>query len=257
MSKDELPTKFVIRNKPIRLDENGLVCLTDIWTLAKGSKNQKPADWWRIGSTEKLAGVLLKRIMGNTHKSTKNRNKSIYYGKGSKGTFAHPILACAYAGYLNPNLEVEVREVWLRYKGGDATLADEILSKASPEANEWAGIRAVSRSTRNRYTDTLQKHGVSRGTDFAACTNETYLALFDMPAKGLKKAKGVVSNLRDSMSISELSYVMASESLASERIEEMNNQGATQCQISTRTSANFIRDAIDKDRSSRQRNART
>jgi len=48
------------------------------------------------------------------------------------GTYAHPILACAYAGYLSPELEIEVREIWLRYRAGDATLADEVLARASP-----------------------------------------------------------------------------------------------------------------------------
>lgn len=52
-------------------------------------------------------------------------------------------MAAAYAGYLDPNLEVEIREVWLRYRAGDATLADEILQRASAEANHWAGMRAL------------------------------------------------------------------------------------------------------------------
>lgn len=83
----------------------------------------------------------------------------------------------ACAGYLSPKLEVEVREVWLRCRSGDASLADEILEKASPEVNEWAGIRALSRSTRNKHTPILHSHGVNAPIDFANITNETYLAL--------------------------------------------------------------------------------
>ncbi|SRR5579883_238219 len=54
--------------------------------------------------------------------------------------------AAAYAGYLSPKLELEVREVWLRYGSDDATLADEILQRATAEENRWAGARAISRS---------------------------------------------------------------------------------------------------------------
>lgn len=244
---------ITIRNKAIRVDENGLVCLTDIWATARSPNNQKPADWWRINSTQKLAMALLDRIMGNAHNSGKTRFKSIYYSRGAGGTYAHAILACAYSGYLSPKLEVEVRSTWLRFRSGDATLADEILSKATPAANEWAGVRALGRFARHRYTETLKNHGVSRGKDFGICTNETYLALFDAKAKDLKKSKGAKGSLRDAMDVSELSYVMASESLASERINDLNDRGPVQCWLSTRTSALFIREAINKDRASRQK----
>lgn len=178
----------------------------------------------------------------------------MYYSRGAGGTFAHPVLACAYAGYLSPKLEVEVREVWLRYRSGDATLADEILERATPEANEWAGVRALTRTTRNKHTAILQDHGVERPLDFAKITNETYIALFDRPAKQLKASRGLKKgdNLRDKMSLPELTYVMAAESLANERIEETDPHGPTRCQIAVRTSATFIRESIEKDRASRK-----
>jgi hypothetical protein len=61
----------------------------------------------------------------------------------------------------------------------------------------------------------------------------------------------VSDNLRDKMSLPELTYIMAAESLANERIEETDPRGATRCQVAVRTSATFIREAIEKDRASR------
>jgi hypothetical protein len=75
----------------------------------------------------------------------------IYWGRRGVGgvVFAHPILACAYAGYLSPELEVEIGDVWLRYRAGDPTLADEVLERTSPEANLWVASRAEARAIRN------------------------------------------------------------------------------------------------------------
>jgi hypothetical protein len=64
------------------------------------------------------------------HNSDENIRKSIYYvlGKGrASNTFAHPVLALAYAEDLLPALGVEVRDVFLRYRARDVTLASEIL----------------------------------------------------------------------------------------------------------------------------------
>jgi hypothetical protein len=255
--KDVTMNDLKIRGRTIRSDENGLICLTDIWDAAGFKVNQKPNDWWRNPTAQSLAVALLDQITGKSRNKTKISVKTIFYSKAGKsgGSFGHPVLACAYAGYLSPKLEVEVREIWLRYRAGDATLADEVLERAGPAANEWAGVRALTRSTRNRHTAVLSEHGVSRPLDFASITNETYIALFDRPAKSLRTERGLKKSdsLRDKMTLPELTYIMAAESLANERIEETNPSGPTPCQIAVRTSATFIREAIEKDRASRRK----
>jgi hypothetical protein len=244
-----------IRGRAIRSDCNGLICLTDIWEAAGYSVNQKPSDWRSLSSAQSLMVALLDQIAGKSGNKTKISVKAIYYAKVGKGggTFAHPVLACAYAGHISPKLELEVRQTWLRYKAGDATLADEVLERAGPAANEWAGVRALSRTTRNKHVAVLSDHGIKVPVDFANITNETYLALFDKTAKSLKAARGLKKNdnLRDKMGLSDLTYVMAAESLANERIEQTNPQGPTPCQIAVRRSARHIREAIDKDRADR------
>lgn len=60
-------------------------------------------------------------------------------------------------------------------------------------------------------------------------------------------------NVRDNLDIAELSYVMAAEALAAERIEEEHSLGNDQCLRATDQSASAIRSAIDGDRKNRQR----
>jgi hypothetical protein len=50
------------------------------------------------------------------------------------------------------------------------------------------------------------------------------------------------------MGLSDLTYVMAAESLANERIDQTNPQGPTPCQIAVQRSARHIREAIEGSR---------
>jgi hypothetical protein len=173
----------------------------------------------------------------------------IYAKRGQGGgTYADIRLALAYAEYLNEKLALEVKEVFLRYKAADATLADDILERASPEANEWTGKRALARAGRGPYTDTLHRHGVRVPVEFARCTNAVYIGLFRKTARQLKAAKQVTANLRDAMDGVELTFVAAGEALARERIEQTNCQGAIACEAATLRSTSFLRDALEAER---------
>jgi len=242
-----------VRGREIRTDADGFVCLNDIWSAAGFKKNQQPTDWKELQITGQLIVALLDHNSGQT--GVKNYNpKSVIYsirGKGG-GTYADVRLALAYAEYLNPKLALEVREVFLRYKAADPALADDILERAGPEANEWAGTRALGRSVRNNYTAALQDHGV-KGPDFGACTNTLYQTLFDANAKKLREQKNLPAkaNVRDAMTTSELVFVMAGETLSTERIHEEGCDGGEACRQATSKSARFIRMAIDADRKDR------
>lgn len=243
-----------LRGRTIRFDENNLACLNDIWRAAGFTKNQRPSDWMRLPSTIRLIEAVLVRITGKSRNWEKSDFRSVSYTKrgSTGGTFADVRLALAYAEYLNPKLALEVREVFLRYKAADATLADDILERAGPAANEWAARRAMSRVVRNIYTETLVNHGVRLRRDFANCTNATYRGLFGKTARQLKVQEGITGNLRDHMDTSRLAYVMAAEALSSERIDEQKCEGPTECQIATSRSAYFIRSAIEADRKDRK-----
>jgi hypothetical protein len=249
------PSSFpVIRGRTVRVDENGLVCLNDIHSAGGFSTNQTPSQWQRLPFVTGLIVALLDRIMGKSHNSNISTKSIITAKRGAAGgTYADRRLALAYAEYLSPKLALEVKDVFLRYLDADPTLADDILERATPEANEWVGTRALSRSVRHNYTDTLQNHGAV-GADYGACTNALYGALFDQTAGQMKKTKGLPAKgkLRDAMTNSELVFVMAGETLSVERIEEENCEDGRACRVATTKSARRIRDAIEADRRDRR-----
>lgn len=152
---------LIFRGRKIRVDEDGFVSLNDIHAAAGFSKNKRPYDWQRLPTTNPLIIATYERVTGKSRKS-KFRTSNVYKAVSGLGTWAHPILAAAYAGYLKPELEVEMREVWLRYRAADPTLADEVLERATDEQNEWAAVRALGRAKRNEYTKTLSEHQALR-----------------------------------------------------------------------------------------------
>lgn len=248
---------LVIRGRSVRFDENGLACLNDIWTAAGFTKNQRPNDWTRLAVTRRKVERVLELITGKSRNyDDKDMRRVLRTRRGADGgTYADVRLALDYAEYLNPKLAIEVKEVFLRFKAGDATLADEVLQKASAEDNEWAARRALGRSIRQGYTKELSERGVREPKHFAQCTNTTYRTLFDKDARQLKVAKGLPANanLRDKMDLKELAFLGASEALSIERMEDEGSHGASECEVATRRAALSIRNAIENDRRDRQK----
>jgi hypothetical protein len=246
---------LVIRGARIFEDINGHICLDDLWRAAKANPSKAPSKWRRSRLAKALIAELEKKIKISSLKENKPVAPSIYAhrGRGLTGTFAHPILAAAYAGYLSPKLELEVRDIWLRYRSGDATLADEILQRATAEENRWAGARAISRSQRVAYTDTLKKHHVT-GQGYMHCTEAVYTKLLGGRSHQIRANRGLepMANIRDNLSVAELSFVMAAEALAAERIEQEIRIGNDECIDASATSASAIRGAIEADRKNRQ-----
>lgn len=161
---------------------------------------------------------MLKRVTGKSRDWTKEEIKSVIYsvrGQGA-GTWAHENVALGYAAYLFPDLAVEIRDVFLRYKRGDESLFEEIReNKAKKEATHHELHRLVGKEVRKRFTKTLDEHGVKKPFEYALCTNEVYKPLLGGTAKQVKEKRGLhpKANLRDNMSLRELAYTMASRRL--------------------------------------------
>lgn len=244
---DQFP---ILRGAVIRRDAEGRICLNDIWRAAGQPLNKAPKDWRRLPRTIGLLGAVA-QMVGKSHLSVGQPFTTTRGRQG--GSFADPRLALDYAEYLSPDLALEVKNVFLRYVAADVTLADDVLERASPEANEWAAIRALGRSQRRRYTDCLQDHGV-KGRDYGICTDSGYRGLFGKSAKELRIEKGLgkSASLRDSMTADELTYVMATETLARERITEEQSEGGEECRAATLRSAMNLRKALEIDRADRK-----
>lgn len=242
--------QLVLRGVEVSQDEDNRICLDDLWRLSGGSPGRTPKQWRRTGPATALERALQEKV-GNPHLF--GSVISAKRGRGAKGTFAHPIIAAAYAGYLDPGLEVEIRDVWLRYRSGDPTLADDILQRASAEANHWAGVRALSRSRRRSYTDVLKAHGVAQ-KGYMECTEAVYLHLLGGKSYQIRAAMKLKpkANLREHLEADNLAYIMAAEALSAERIQEEERRGNAACAQASAISAQAIRRAIEDDRRNRQ-----
>lgn len=256
MNQNSKKTQLVVRGRVLSEDEHGRICLDDLWALAQAKDTKKPKFWRLGGAASALKKALLAKVRNSNHYPDSVDVIDAKRGKDSKGTYAHPILAAAYAGYLNPDLEVEIREVWLRYRAGDASLADEILQRASAEDNYRAGVRALSRAKRNDYTDTLKAHGVA-DKGYMLCTEAVYQHLLGGRSYELRNKMSLPanSNLRDHLDANKLAFVMAAEALTIERIREEGRQGNEACITASVKCASAIKSAIDADRRNRTKAA--
>lgn len=242
-----------LRGVTIKEDAIGNICLTDLWHL-EGSPSSKATTFWRrLPTTGEIIGALVENLRKSQGKEN-IEERSVIYSKGGRGggTFAHPILALAYAEYLNPALAVDVKNTYLRVRSGDITLVDEVLAK-SEEARKWQGTRDASKLARERFTDVLQAHGCD-GSDIGYVTNAIYVVLLGGKAGEVKKSMNLPAkaNLRDNLPLKELVQTMATEVMASERIDEEGQRGRYECYDATARAAGFVRDAFDRERADRR-----
>ena len=131
--------ELVLRNSRVTADAWGNICLNDLWELAGRPENKRPRDWYRGKRVKALEGALQDRIVEILHKSPKDVEGSTYKvaGRGTSArTYAHPVLALDYSEYLEPSLGVEVRDVFLRYRANDVSLANDILDRIAEQIRE-------------------------------------------------------------------------------------------------------------------------
>lgn len=226
---------MAFNDQPIKADNEQLICLTDLWKAAKKSNaNNAPAQWLRLPESKEFIAALGNEIVGKSHNLVKS--------KGRLGTYAHWQIALAYAKYLSPELHMHVNEVYMRYRSGDVTLADEIADKASPEHQEWLAKRVFGKVKRNKFTQTLQDHGIRKGWEFAKCTNAIYIPLLGGTAKEIKQMRHLPekANLRDDMSIDEIVAVSFAEIVSTKRIQREKAKGFLPCADISKRSAQEV-----------------
>ncbi len=247
---------LILRGQQVSMDKWGMICLGDIHKAAGAPRSQGPHEWTRLKTTQGR----INRVSNLNTRFSRNKEisglKSAIYTKCGKGggTFADARLALDYAEYLNPGLAIEVKEVFLRHKSGDETLADETLQRSTAKGNEWAATRALGRAKRHQFTETLKDHEVVN-FGYADCTNAVYKELLGGTKKQVIAMRDLPKNvnLRDAIPTNELIYVMMAEALASERIDHENPRGNGPCAKATARSASFVKQAIDLDRKDRQK----
>lgn len=249
---DQFP---VLRGRQVRRDKEGRICLNDIWEVAGRPTEQRPSDWRQTPGTARLVQAALRLITGKSGSWTKEEVAAAYAAKPGRygGSYADVRLALAYAKYLDPDLAMEVNEVFLRYVSGDAWLADEILERSTADENRRIAVRAMGRVTRGQFTDVLQDHGVKKPF-FGICTNVVYQTVLGGPADALKRALAVPANgsLRDALSTTQLAAVALAESFSADRIQYDDCRGGPACKQATASASRNVRAAVDAEERSRR-----
>lgn len=183
-----------LRGSRIREDK-GNVCLNDLWERAGKPENQRARDWYRGKRAKSLEKALQARIVEISHKPPKDVAGSTYYTVGRGGgalTFAHPVLALDYAEYLNAAIGVEMREIFLRYRADDISLANDILDRIAEQIQEDE-FRLKNRSEMTVRNVELAQQGARAGCseyDYAELHNAGYRGLYNgLEASDIHKLK--------------------------------------------------------------------
>ncbi len=164
------------------------VCLNDMWALASKPDNKRARDWYRGKRAQSLEVALQDRIVEIFHKPRKDVAGTTYYTLGRGGgarTFAHPVLALDYAEYLSPDLAVEIRETFLRYKAGDVGLALEIMDGLAEQADYDEQRVAMRRLLAEHNTMSAGAAKAAGVKDFAAYNGSGLRGLYG----GMSKAQ--------------------------------------------------------------------
>ena len=202
---------LALRGSRVTTDAEGNVCLNDLWHLAGSPEHGRPYDWRRGARVKALDQALQNRIAEILRSSRERSAARTTYvdGRGTKArTFAHPVLALDYAEYLDPALGVEVREIFVRYRANDISLANDILDRIAEQVREDE-MRVQLRdeiTLRNRELAGQGKNAGCRGWEYAELHNSGYRGLYNgLDEDGIHRLKRLTKNQKvlDHMSAAE------------------------------------------------------
>jgi hypothetical protein len=188
--------ELTLRGETVGEDTEGNICLNDLWERVGSPKTKRPTDWHRGKRATALESALFQRMVEILHHSEEKRDISVFYTAGSGGrgrkTFAHPVLALDYAEYLKPELGIEVRELFLRYKADAVGLANDILDRIHEqiEEDEYRVHNRAEMTLRNRELAAEGKRAGCTSWDYAELHNSGYRGLYSgLDADGIHKLK--------------------------------------------------------------------
>jgi hypothetical protein len=220
---------IVIRDIPIGQDASGFVSLTDMWEAAGRLPSKSPARWLRNPAAKALIAAFEEKA-GQSGLNNNSPDNSSVYAEGRRGgeTFAHPIVAIAYAGALDQQIAVEMHAVFLRVKANDVSLVSEILSNIFDQV-EYDRLRLLLRDRLKDHNKLLSSIAKEAGvTDFKAFHGAGLVGLYDMHKSDLLKHKGLPAggDHLDHANHEELAanYFKATQTAAKLRREEIKGQ---------------------------------
>lgn len=173
---------LIIQGHAIGRDADNYFSLTDVWRLAGEEDHKSPRKWRTLLYAKELIRALEQNVRFKDV-ITKSHSKSAIYSKKGRngGTFAHYILAVAYAEYLHPEIGVEVRDIATRVWGGDVSVLDDFNRRIIEQVKEDER-RVHNREEITKRNKELARQGKKAGLegwDYAKLHNSGYRGMYD------------------------------------------------------------------------------
>lgn len=214
-----------VRGTTITQDAYSFFSLTDMWRLAGEAKTKAPRFWRVLPTTRELLAAVHVDARFSCVIGKSPEKSAIYTRKGRNAqTFAHIILALAYAEYLSPELGIEVREIALRVYAGDVTVLDDFTkNKREQLEDDHNRVTAREEVRRNNYdlNQILKYIGASATMHWSKFHDDGYLGLYEMTENQIHAHKGLKHKqaILDHMNFHELAANMYRTSLTQQYLE--------------------------------------
>jgi hypothetical protein len=145
--------ELTLFNTPVRINDDGMICLTDIWQVAKNrydngdSRFLSGRDIESIRPSRFLKNTEVKLFINELAKWEPESHLKSSRGHGG-GTYGSRFVAYKYAAYIDPAFEVGVYKVVDKYFSGEmvtiasymaeANMADHIFKEESAVVSDCA-----------------------------------------------------------------------------------------------------------------------
>lgn len=167
----------VIAGVEITTDSEGRFNLNALHKASGLGKAKQPANWLRLDSTKELINEL--------DQSSDLRTASVdtVVGSANPGTYAHELLAIAYASWISPSFHLQVNQVFLDYRTGKLSQSVAALPQTYIEALECLII-----AEKEKVAITLERdHAITTKAEIGSRREATAMAKASVETKRANK----------------------------------------------------------------------
>lgn len=128
--------ELTLFNTPVRINNDGMICLTDIWQIAKNrvdsgdSKFLSGRDIESIRPSRFIKNAEVKLFINELSKWDSGSHLKAARGNGG-GTYGSRFVAYKYAAYIDPAFEVGVYKVVDKYFSGEMVTIASYMAEAN------------------------------------------------------------------------------------------------------------------------------
>lgn len=222
------------------------VNLTDLWRAAGSPENKEPRQWVRLPQSIEFIEAVCKNL--NVEKSHVLKSVS---GKGG-GTWANRLIAVSYAGYLSPDLQIWINQVFLERLQEERN--PDLINERSINTFRRMGLsdqriklRFNSKLSNKTFNEVLSRHGVDK-QGHAMCANNINVGVLRVQKKTYLKNNGyeLAEELRNCVPDAQLTAITLAEILSGDKIEKDAVNGNHDCAKVSFRVAREISDAIER-----------